>query len=202
MDRRALLVALAASPTFGGVAFAQSADFRQNEQDIEAARRRRAVEQREQRRAEEELRENGRRQAAEEARRRGEPRRGEPRRGEPAWDRRNDRRYDDRRDRFDQHGREWRRDDRGAGPHDDRRDRFDQRFREWRRGDRGAGPDHDWYRGSRLPREYRSRQYVVDDWRGHRLNPPPRGYEWVQAGGDYLLVAIATGVIASILLNQ
>jgi Ni/Co efflux regulator RcnB len=174
MDRRALLVALAASPTFGGVAFAQSADFRQNEQDIEAARRRQIVEQREQRRAEEELRENGRRQAAEEARQR----RGEPQRGEPAWDRRNDRRYDDRRDRFDQHGREWRRDD------------------------RGAGPDHDWYRGSRLPREYRSRQYVVDDWRGHRLNPPPRGYEWVQAGGDYLLVAIATGVIASILLNQ
>ena len=198
MDRRALLVALAASPTFAGVAFAQSADFRQNEQDIEAARRRRAVEQREQRRAEEELRENGRRQAAEEARQR----RGEPRRGEPTWDRQNDRRYDDRRDRFDQHGREWRRDDLGAGRYDDRRDRFDQRFREWHRGDRGAGPDRDWYRGSRLPREYRSRQYVVDDWRGHRLNEPPRGYEWVQAGGDYLLVAIATGVIALILLNQ
>jgi Ni/Co efflux regulator RcnB len=66
----------------------------------------------------------------------------------------------------------------------------------------GAGPDHAFYRGSRLPPEYRSRQYVVDDWRGHRLSAPPRGYHWVQAGGDYVLVAIATGVIASILLNR
>ena len=50
--------------------------------------------------------------------------------------------------------------------------------------------------------QYRSRQYVVDDWRGHHLSAPPRGYHWVQAGGDYVLAAIATGVIASILLNQ
>jgi len=67
---------------------------------------------------------------------------------------------------------------------------------------RGVGPSHSWYRGDRVPREYRGRQYVVDDWRGHRLSAPPRGYQWVQSGGDYLLVAVATGVIASILLNQ
>ena len=67
---------------------------------------------------------------------------------------------------------------------------------------RGAGPDHGFYRGGRLPAQYRSRQYVVDDWRGHRLSAPPRGYHWVQTGGDYVLVAIATGVIASILLNN
>ena len=72
----------------------------------------------------------------------------------------------------------------------------------WRDDGRGAGPDHAFYRGGRLPPEYRGRQYVVDDWRGHRLNAPPRGYHWVQAGGDYVLVAIATGIIASILLNQ
>ncbi len=71
---------------------------------------------------------------------------------------------------------------------------------DWR--GRGAGPSHDWYRGAYLPREYRSRQYVVDDWRAHRLYAPPRGYQWVQAGGDYVLAAIATGVIAAILLNQ
>lgn len=65
----------------------------------------------------------------------------------------------------------------------------------------GAGPDHRFYKGSRLPDEYRGRQYVVDDWRGHHLNAPPRGYHWVQAGGDYVLAAIATGVIASILIN-
>jgi len=72
---------------------------------------------------------------------------------------------------------------------------------DWR--GRGAGPEHNWYRGSTLPREYRGRNYVVDDWRGHHLYAPPSGYHWVQSpGGDYVLAAIATGVIAAILLNQ
>ena len=78
-------------------------------------------------------------------------------------------------------------------------------YRNGYRGDgrqRGAGPSHSWYRGDRLPPEYRSRHYVVDDWRGHHLSAPPSGYHWVQAGGDYVLAAIATGVIAAILLNQ
>jgi Ni/Co efflux regulator RcnB len=61
---------------------------------------------------------------------------------------------------------------------------------------------HHWRQGERLPSEYRSRSYVVDDWRGHHLRPPPAGYHWVQNGSDYLLVAIATGVIASIIANQ
>jgi len=66
----------------------------------------------------------------------------------------------------------------------------------------GVGPDHNVYRGGRLPSYYRSNQYVVDDWRGHHLRQPPRGYHWVQTGAEYALVAIATGVIADILLNQ
>jgi Ni/Co efflux regulator RcnB len=68
--------------------------------------------------------------------------------------------------------------------------------------DRGAGPGHDLRRGGRLPSQYRNRQYVVNDWRNHHLSAPPRGYQWVQTGGDYVLVAAATGLIASILLNQ
>ena len=67
---------------------------------------------------------------------------------------------------------------------------------------RGVGPDHAWQRGDRLPNDYRARRYVVNDWRGHHLSAPPRGYHWVQAGNDYVLAAIATGVIASILLNH
>jgi len=69
-------------------------------------------------------------------------------------------------------------------------------------GERGAGPDHAFYRGGRLPVEYRNRQYVVDDWRGHHLSAPPRGYHWVQTGADYVLAAIATGVIAQVLLDH
>ena len=67
---------------------------------------------------------------------------------------------------------------------------------------RGAGPNHDFYRGERLPREYRHRNYVVDDWRDQRLSAPPRGYYWVQTGSDYVLVAIATGIIAQVLLGR
>jgi Ni/Co efflux regulator RcnB len=88
----------------------------------------------------------------------------------------------------------------------DRRDnadfRRDRRDRNDYRDERGAGPNHDFRRGDRLPGEYRSRQYVVDDWRGHRLSAPPRGYHWVQTGGDYVLVAITTGVILQLLLNN
>ena len=68
--------------------------------------------------------------------------------------------------------------------------------------ERGAGPDHGFYRGQRLPGHYRARQYVIDDWRGHRLSAPPRGYHWVQVGSDYVLVAIATGIILQLLLSQ
>jgi Ni/Co efflux regulator RcnB len=70
------------------------------------------------------------------------------------------------------------------------------------RGERGAGPDHGYYRGDRMPPQYRTRQYVVEDWRGHQLSAPPRGYHWVQSGGDYVLVAIATGIILQLLLNN
>ena len=69
-------------------------------------------------------------------------------------------------------------------------------------GQRGAGPNHNWYRGERVPPQYRSHHYVVNDWRGHHLSAPPRGYHWVQNGSDYLLVAIATGVIAQLILSQ
>ncbi len=97
----------------------------------------------------------------------------------------------EQRDRYDNdRSRQYRRDDRGR-PHDNRR---------W--DERGAGPNHDFRRGQRLPAEYRHRQYVVDDWRGHRLSAPPRGYHWVQTGGDYVLVGIATGVILQLFLSN
>lgn len=43
---------------------------------------------------------------------------------------------------------------------------------------------------------------MVDDWRGHNLSAPPRGDHWVQTGGDYVLVAIATGIILQLLLSH
>lgn len=58
-------------------------------------------------------------------------------------------------------------------------------------------------RGDFLPYEYRQRQFLVNDWRAHRLYAPPPGYQWVQTdGGDFLLIAIATGLIANMMIGQ
>lgn len=67
---------------------------------------------------------------------------------------------------------------------------------------RGAGPQHNFYKGGRLPAHYRGRRYIVNDWRARRLSPPPRGYYWVQTGNDFVLAAIATGLIAQIILHN
>jgi Ni/Co efflux regulator RcnB len=121
---------------------------------------------------------------------------------QPRNDQRNQYRTDDRG--------QYRADDRGRHRADDRGPQRGLQRDDNRRGNRadnrgrgrGAGPDHSFYRGGRLPAQYRSHHYVVNDWRGHRLSAPPRGYHWVQTGGDYVLIAVATGIIASILLSQ
>lgn len=66
---------------------------------------------------------------------------------------------------------------------------------------RGAGPQRDLHRGSRLPRDFHRPNYVVNDWRRHQLPAPGRGQQWVQVGADYVLIAIATGIIASVVLS-
>ena len=104
---------------------------------------------------------------------------------------------DDHGDNHDNHG------DNHGGPGQGRNDRQNyQAHNDNHGGPRGAGPNHDMRRGGRLPSQYRGNQYVVNDWQGHHLNRPPRGQHWVQTGGDYVLVAIATGVIANVLLNN
>ncbi len=56
--------------------------------------------------------------------------------------------------------------------------------------------------GDALPPEYRQRQFVVHDWRAHRLYAPPPGYVWVQPEpGSYLLIG-NNGVIANMLVGQ
>jgi len=66
------------------------------------------------------------------------------------------------------------------------------------------GRHEGWYRrGGYVPTEYRGGSYVVTDWRSHHLRQPPRGYRYVRSdNGDFLLVAITTGIIASILANH
>ena len=63
------------------------------------------------------------------------------------------------------------------------------------------GGDHQWRRGERMGyNDWSSAQTV--DYRQHHLRQPPRGYEWRESNGRYVMAAVATGVIASIILNS
>jgi Ni/Co efflux regulator RcnB len=56
---------------------------------------------------------------------------------------------------------------------------------EWKKGYHMAPSD--WSRGQQV------------DYRQHHLNAPPRGYEWREVDGNYVMAAVATGVIASVI---
>lgn len=89
---------------------------------------------------------------------------------------------------------------RGRYARPDRRDhrRYDRRpVVIYRNNPRGYGHSH-WRRGYR----YTGPTYVVRDYGYYRLRQPPRGYRWVRApNNDYLLVAIATGIILDIAMR-
>jgi Ni/Co efflux regulator RcnB len=55
---------------------------------------------------------------------------------------------------------------------------------EWKKGAKMR--DEDWKRGEQV------------DYKSRHLRAPPHGYEWRQVDGNYVLAAVATGVIASV----
>ncbi|HET6971596.1 MAG TPA: RcnB family protein [Phenylobacterium sp.] len=56
-----------------------------------------------------------------------------------------------------------------------------------------------WRRGAYVPSAYR--HYYVSDYYYYGLRPPPPGYRWVYADGNFVLMALATGLIADVILN-
>jgi Ni/Co efflux regulator RcnB len=66
--------------------------------------------------------------------------------------------------------------------HDDHHDNY-VRHDEWKKGYHMKSED--WHRAQPV------------DYRQYHLNAPPRGYEWRSVDGNYVLAAVATGVIAS-----
>ncbi len=66
---------------------------------------------------------------------------------------------------------------------------------------RDQGANHRWSKGE---------QMGYSDWNGasrvnyrqYHLSAPPRGYEWRQQNGQFILGAVATGMIASIIMNS
>ncbi|MFI4926515.1 MAG: RcnB family protein [Burkholderiales bacterium] len=57
------------------------------------------------------------------------------------------------------------------------------------------------HRGGYLPRTYWQRSYYVNDWQAYPgLYAPPYGYQWMNIDGNFLLVALANGLIANALV--
>lgn len=56
---------------------------------------------------------------------------------------------------------------------------------EWKKGAKIR--DEDWKRGAQV------------DYKAQHLRAPPRGYEWREVDGNYVLAAVTTGVIASVI---
>ena len=54
---------------------------------------------------------------------------------------------------------------------------------------------HRWSKGQRVPAWQRG--HVMRDYSRHGLRKPGRGQQWVKVGNDYVLIAIASGIIAS-----
>jgi Ni/Co efflux regulator RcnB len=78
-------------------------------------------------------------------------------------------------------------DDRHDDHHDDHHDNHHYvHHQEWRKGYRMNHDD--WNRGARI------------DYRRYHLHAPPRGYEWREVDGNYVLAAVATGMISSIII--
>jgi len=79
-----------------------------------------------------------------------------------------------------------------AQDHHDDRDHHDDHDHhyvhhdDWRKGNRMR--HEDWDRGERI------------DYRHYHLRRPPSGYEWREVDGNYVMAAVATGLIASVVV--
>ena len=83
-----------------------------------------------------------------------------------------------------------------GGGHDDHRGHDNGKHKGWKK-------KHDYRRGERIDVVYLDRRYYVDDYSHHHLHAPPRGHRWVRTDdGKFILVAVATGIIADILLHH
>lgn len=71
-----------------------------------------------------------------------------------------------------------------ADDHHDHDDHHYVHHEEWKKGARMR--HEDWDRGERV------------DYRHYHLTHPPRGYEWREVDGNFVLAAAATGVIMSV----
>lgn len=67
--------------------------------------------------------------------------------------------------------------------------------------DHFAWNGHDFRKGQPAPERFRGNDYRINDWNDRGLPAPPRGQHWSYIDGNYVLIAAATGIITSILIN-
>lgn len=128
-------------------------------------------------------------------------------RHEARQERREDRREDRRVDRaYDRgyHAGAWQQ-PRHVAPQPSYNHGYRDRTPNYSYGHRDSSPGYRtarFHRGTYLPAQYRAHPYYVNDWHSHQgLYAPPYGHQWVNVDGEFLLVALATGLIASAILN-
>ncbi|BDU18255.1 RcnB family protein [Lysobacter auxotrophicus] len=87
----------------------------------------------------------------------------------------------------------------GHGRGHDHHDRYDDHDDRHDRGRKNGHYKHDYRRGV----VYVERRVYVDDYHHYDLREPPRGHRWVRSDdGRYVLIAVATGIIADVLLHH
>jgi Ni/Co efflux regulator RcnB len=59
---------------------------------------------------------------------------------------------------------------------------------------------NNWRHGHRIPMNDWRRGMIITDYGYYHLSPPPYGYQWRYVDGQFVLAAMATGLIASIIL--
>lgn len=57
-------------------------------------------------------------------------------------------------------------------------------------------------KGQPAPPAFRGQEYQINDWHNRGLPTPPDGHHWSYIDGHYVLIAAATGIITSILINS
>ena len=57
----------------------------------------------------------------------------------------------------------------------------------------------EWHKGAKIGHDDWNRGEAID-YHTYHLKAPPRGYEWREVDGNYVLAAVATGVIASLIV--
>ena len=93
---------------------------------------------------------------------------------------------DDHHDRDSQHDRDNHDRDNHDRDNHDRDNHSYVRHDDWRK---GYHMQHqDWDRGDRV------------DYRTYHLRRPPSGYEWRLVDGNYVMAAVATGIVASVVI--